>query len=242
MAFRDPWTRNNPAPDRSSSTMRWTSCQARREAQPPGPIAPFRLARTRCRTPPARSGPLRRASDRLRLLRQRGIRSATRVPRIGCERFRADTLDEAPDTRRTAHFPVHPCTVFSAPLLDPPSGRSQRCSHPTCERCARRALSSSRRHDAGHVGRPALGRAHPAARRRSSPSGPAPLHKKQCSRSNGRTKPPSRPRWKSARRTVAFGPRRRRAGRLALFLPSPCRAIRRAPGRMYRIRDEEDDS
>ncbi len=163
----------------------------------------------------------------LRLLRQRGIRSATRVPRIGCERFRADTLEEAPDTRRTAHFPVHPCTVFSAPLLDPPSGRSQRCSHPTCERCARRALSSSRRRDAGHVGRPALGRAYPAERRRSSPSGPAPLHKKQCSRSNGRTKPPSRPRWKRARRTVAFGPRRRRAGRLALFLPSPCRAIRR---------------
>lgn len=203
------------------------------------PLSDSRGLATARRQP--RRSPLRRASERLWLLRQRGSRSATRVPRNGRERFRTDTVDDARNTRRTAHFPVHHCTVFSAPRPGTPSGVVGAARTPLVSRARDRELSLSGRDDAPHTRRrcpaPALSR-HGAGRRRSRPSR---LHKKQCSARGGRPRLRPRPPRRSARWIVAFGPRRRRAGGLAFFLPSPSARSVVAPRRLYRIRDEEDD-
>jgi hypothetical protein len=92
--------------------MRWTSCQACR----PRSNRSVRLTLSTSR----RLAPLTVAVARVLAacvpLRCRRVsRSATGVPRRASPRFRADTVIPASREPRTAHFPVHHCTVLGAP-------------------------------------------------------------------------------------------------------------------------------
>jgi hypothetical protein len=222
VAFRDPWTRNDPR--RTGHLLLCAGPRVKRG--PRGPtsrsdcsfsdsrgLVPLTAGRVGapCVGPPTGS----------MLLRQRGSRGATRVPRNARERFRADTVNHPRDTPPDCTLSGACCTVFSAPLLDAPAGPLVRSPATPREPARDVPLSSSRRHDTSHAQDPVRARGDAPASRQRAPR-PDWLHRKLCS-------PAPRPdelelvrNASSAGRSEPFRPVAHRACGLALFLLFPC--------------------
>jgi hypothetical protein len=183
VAFRDPWTRNDPR--RTGHLLLCVCAGPRVKRGPRGPtsrsdcsfsdsrgLVPLTAGRVGapCVGPPTGS----------MLLRQRGSRDATRVPRNARERFRADTVNHPRDTPPDCTLSGARCTVFSAPLLDAPSGPLVMSPATPREPARDVPLSSSRRHDTSHAQDPVRARGDAPASRQRAPR-PDWLHRKLCS-------------------------------------------------------------